>query len=182
MNSIERFIGEYSFLSNFYNTPVFYEGLRYQNSEAAFQAAKCLAAESDIDAYIQNHHLNVDQVDDRLRTSIQEVLTMQLRMPFTRMNGAEAKKSGSCCSLRPDWETCKEQIMLQIIRNKFTDHSLACLLLNTGDAVLIEGNTWNDRTWGMVNGKGKNLLGKILEKVRDELQEEQFYQDLEAIY
>ncbi len=33
---------EYFFLSNFYGTPVTYEGLTYQNNEAAFQAQKCL--------------------------------------------------------------------------------------------------------------------------------------------
>lgn len=35
------FQGEYFFLSNFYGAPVTYEGLTYQNNEAAFQAQKC---------------------------------------------------------------------------------------------------------------------------------------------
>ncbi len=38
---INSFRGEYSFLSNFYEVPVTYEGLTYQNSEAAYQAQKC---------------------------------------------------------------------------------------------------------------------------------------------
>ena len=38
---IDLFRGEYFFLSNFYEAPVEYEGLTYQNSEAAFQAQKC---------------------------------------------------------------------------------------------------------------------------------------------
>lgn len=37
---IDSFTGGYEFLSNFYNCPVIYNGLRYQNSEAAFQAQK----------------------------------------------------------------------------------------------------------------------------------------------
>lgn len=37
---IDSFTGEYEFLSNFYNCPVIYNGLRYQNSEAAYQAQK----------------------------------------------------------------------------------------------------------------------------------------------
>lgn len=37
---IDSFTGDYEFLSNFYNCPVIYNGLRYQNSEAAFQAQK----------------------------------------------------------------------------------------------------------------------------------------------
>lgn len=38
---IKQFRGEYSFLSNFYNAPIDYQGLTYQNNEAAFQAQKC---------------------------------------------------------------------------------------------------------------------------------------------
>ena len=39
---IDKFDGLYDFLSNFYECPVFYDGLWYRNSEAAFQAAKTL--------------------------------------------------------------------------------------------------------------------------------------------
>lgn len=39
---INNFKGVYSFLSNFYNYPVTYNGLTYLNSEAAFQAQKVL--------------------------------------------------------------------------------------------------------------------------------------------
>ena len=38
---IDSFRDEYSFLSNFYEAPVEYEGLTYQSSEAAYQAQKC---------------------------------------------------------------------------------------------------------------------------------------------
>ena len=38
---IDNFRGEYAFLSNFYEIPVTYEGITYQNNEAAFQAMKC---------------------------------------------------------------------------------------------------------------------------------------------
>lgn len=38
---IDSFRNEYFFLSNFYEVPVTYEGLTYQNNEAAFQAQKC---------------------------------------------------------------------------------------------------------------------------------------------
>lgn len=40
MNAIKEFRNEYYFLSNFYEAPVTYEGITYQNNEAAFQAAK----------------------------------------------------------------------------------------------------------------------------------------------
>lgn len=38
---INRFDGEYRFLSNFYEAPVTYHGVTYRNNEAAFQAQKC---------------------------------------------------------------------------------------------------------------------------------------------
>lgn len=37
---IDKFEGEYFFLSNFYESPVMYDGLVYNNNEAAFQAQK----------------------------------------------------------------------------------------------------------------------------------------------
>lgn len=38
---IVKFVGKDSFLSNFYEIPVEYNGIRYRNAEAAFQAQKC---------------------------------------------------------------------------------------------------------------------------------------------
>ncbi|MFL0441713.1 NADAR family protein [Bacillus subtilis] len=40
MYKIDEFRGRYYFLSNFYNSPVTYKGITYQNNEAAFQAMK----------------------------------------------------------------------------------------------------------------------------------------------
>ncbi|WP_242837734.1 NADAR domain-containing protein [Ruminococcus albus] len=42
-------------------------------------------------------------------------------------------------------------------------------LLATGGEELVEGNDWNDRIWGKVNGQGENRLGIIFMKVREEL-------------
>lgn len=35
---IDKFQGQWAFLSNFYSVPVDFDGIRYENSEAAFQA------------------------------------------------------------------------------------------------------------------------------------------------
>lgn len=45
MEPIHNFRGEYYFLSNFFYSPVTYNGKTYQNSEAAFQAQKTLSEE-----------------------------------------------------------------------------------------------------------------------------------------
>ena len=41
MDAITQFRGKYFFLSNFFSAPVYYRGIRFENNEAAFQAAKC---------------------------------------------------------------------------------------------------------------------------------------------
>ncbi len=38
---IDRFNGEYEFLSNFYETKITWQGITYRNVEAAYQAQKC---------------------------------------------------------------------------------------------------------------------------------------------
>jgi len=66
--------------------------------------------------------------------------------------------------------------MLDMLRQKFTRQTeLGQLLMATGDAELIEGNTWNDRFWGAVlkdeHWIGQNHLGRLLMQVRAELKE-----------
>ena len=72
--------------------------------------------------------------------------------------------------LRPDWEEVKDDIMRQAVLAKFSQHAdLEALLLGTGDAQLIE-HTKNDRYWGDGgDGRGKNMLGKILMEVREKM-------------
>ena len=92
------------------------------------------------------------------------------RKKYTRMNPSQAKLAGRNCKLRKDWEEIKEQTMYEIVKAKFTQNeALARLLLATGDAYLEEGNWWHDTTWGVCNGVGQNKLGKILMRVREEL-------------
>ena len=89
---------------------------------------------------------------------------------YTMMNPAQAKLVGRNCNLREDWEEIKEQTMYEIVKAKFTQNeALARLLLATGDAYLEEGNWWHDTTWGVCNGVSQNKLGKILMRVREEL-------------
>jgi hypothetical protein len=134
---INRFRGKYSFLSNFFDSPVTYNGITYLNSEAAFQAQKTF--------------------DDRER--------------FSYLPPASAKRLGRRVQMRKDWEIVKTDEMYKIVKAKFSQNEdLKNKLIETGDEYLEEGNTWGDRTWGTVNGVGENRLGKILMKVRKELQ------------
>jgi ribA/ribD-fused uncharacterized protein len=138
--AIDSFQGEYRFLSNFYPAETVFEGITYPTSEHAYQAAKSL--------------------DPAERQKIAALPTP-----------AEAKRAGRALpKLRDDWEQAKFDVMERCVRDKFTRHAdLRDKLLATGDAELIEGNTWGDRIWGVYEGQGENHLGRILMKVRAEL-------------
>ena len=79
---------------------------------------------------------------------------------------------GRRLKLRSDWEEIKDSVMYTCLISKFQDPEMRKKLLGTGDAVLIEGNNHGDRYWGMVNGEGKNKLGRLLMQVRSEIAEE----------
>jgi len=74
--------------------------------------------------------------------------------------------------LRADWETVKDNIMREAVRAKFSQHpSLRSLLLQTGDAELIE-HSKNDDYWADGgDGSGKNRLGQLLMELRANLRE-----------
>jgi len=81
----------------------------------------------------------------------------------------EAKREGNKVTLRPDWEAVKDNIMLTLLRIKFKIPELKTKLIDTGEEELIEGNYWGDRYWGVCGGTGKNMLGKLLMQVRNEI-------------
>lgn len=98
----------------------------------------------------------------------------------------EAKKIGRRIKIRSDWEQIKREVMMRILLAKFADPQMRDQLLATGDAVLIEGNTWGDTFWGCVAAEtrprmimplwgehkqwaGDNWLGRELMMVREVL-------------
>lgn len=94
----------------------------------------------------------------------------------------EAKQLGSLkgIPLDPDWEKVlftdtylgevryKDYIMYQILLVKFSQLHFRQKLLETGNRLLVEDSPW-DMYWGGRNG-GKNMLGKILMRIRLEIQ------------
>jgi N-glycosidase YbiA len=75
--------------------------------------------------------------------------------------------------LRADWEQVKDDVMREAVRQKFRTHKdIRQVLLDTGDEELIE-NAPGDYYWGCgADGSGKNMLGKLLMEVREELRKE----------
>lgn len=60
-----------------------------------------------------------------------------------------AKKLGRRVKIRPDFEANKLAVMGALLRVKFKDPSLHESLKSTGNRLLVEGNNWNDRYWGI---------------------------------
>ena len=86
----------------------------------------------------------------------------------------QAKDLGQSRSvpIRNDWDEVKEEVMLFALRRKFSNPKLKGLLLKTGKKQLVENSPY-DRYWGCgKDGGGKNRLGVLLMKVRDELKHE----------
>jgi len=148
MDDITDFRGQYGFLSNFYRAAVTFDGAEYPTVEHAFQAAK-------------TH-------DFAKRRIIRNAATP-----------SEAKRLGRRLQRRDDWYDISLWVMEDLVRQKFTRYpELRHQLLETGSAVLIEGNNWNDRFYGAVWDStrevwvGENHLGRILMKIRAELRNE----------
>lgn len=137
---IDKFFGEYRFLSNFFPASCMLDGIRYPTVEHAYQAAKTV--EEDLKLIIGS-----------------------------ATSAGKAKECGQRVSLREDWEDIKLEVMETCLRSKFRNPKMKYLLKQTGDAILEEGNTWGDTFWGICDGEGENHLGRLLMKIRKELQD-----------
>jgi len=151
-NTILEFKGKYRFLSNFYNVELVWEKIIWPSSEHAYQASK--------------------SADRATRIAISKVLNPATVKRIGR--GAEFVVNEKTYKVvtRSDWEQIKIKIMEEIVRAKFRQNSdLTLKLLDTGDSIIEEGNTWKDKFWGICppgSGDGRNELGKILMKIRNE--------------
>lgn len=97
---------------------------------------------------------------------------LEERIQFFNCEPGKAKRLGRKVRIRKDWESVKDQIMYEIVYDKFTrNYNLAQQLRDTGDQELVEGNAWRDTYWGICSGIGQNKLGKILMLVRDKINE-----------
>jgi len=134
---IEEFQGTYRWLSNFWPVPIVYDGITYESTEVAYQAAK---------------------TNNR-----------KVREIFAKLTAAESKTLGQNIIIRPDWDAVKLDVMEEVLRYKFSNSEMRRKLIATGDAELIEGNNWNDTFWGVCKGVGQNHLGKLIMKIRDEI-------------
>lgn len=148
---ILEFKDENRFLSNFFPVNIVLDEITYPTLEHAYQASK------------------TDDVTKRQWMS--EVPTP-----------GQAKRLGKFLTLRPNWESIRVAVMADLIVRKFNpnDHTSLCFeLMYTQPRILIEGNSWGDKFWGVSpvpptavpcpSAWGQNILGKLLMRRREEL-------------
>jgi N-glycosidase YbiA len=143
LKTIPEFQGEYRFLSNFWPCYLMYQDIVYPTAEHAYQAAK-----------VESHDIKI---------SIQNCPTPAAAKDYLETHQINPS---------PEWNIEKKLfVMEEILMIKFggKEPFLTRALLATGDADLVEGNSWNDSFWGVCNGKGENHLGRLLVKLREEL-------------
>lgn len=136
MNVVAEFDGEYAWLSNF-----------WQGAPLVYLGQQWKTLE---------HAFQAAKTDDEVwKRRIQHAATP-----------ARAKALGRQAPRRPDWDVARVQVMDALVRIKFKDPELRAKLLATGDAMLIEGNTWGDTFWGVCKGRGRNMLGRSIMQTR----------------
>lgn len=136
--------GQFCCFSNFSNFGVEWKNIRWPTSEHAYQAAKFM---------------------DSYPSIAQEILDAK--------SADEAKKIAhhNHDKIPEDWDSQKIKIMEEICSNKLRQHPYIMmeLLLHTGNGVIVETSPKDD-FWGWGPGKdGRNELGKIWMRLRDEL-------------
>jgi len=141
--------------SNFFPVEIEVDGKKYTSSEHFFQSSKFIydkAGEEEI------------KRAEYIRTQPTAILAYK------------AGKTKTGAKINPNWLIDRDDVMRKIVKIKFTTiPDLREKLLKTRKARLIEASPY-DSYWGnkMVGGvPGKNMLGKILEEVRDLIQKEE---------
>ncbi len=134
---------ENGWLANFSSHPIKLDGVIYKTVEHFFQAQKFSE-----------------------KAIVNEILNAQT--PKEAKAIAKQKRN----IRRTDWGIIKEEIMYRGIKTKFSQYNeLKKLLLLTDEKVLIEKSD-EDYYWGIGNnGTGKNRMGELLMKLRNELKD-----------
>lgn len=136
MKKINKFVGEYNFLCNFYPSPFDIGGRVFPTVEHGFQAFK---------ATNTTHFEVIAEADSpgKAKSLGNQVV---LRSDWEDMKVSIMR--------------------LCLVKKFTHNPELHKKLLETRDAYLEEGNNHGDTIWGTVNGEGQNLLGELLMEVR----------------
>jgi ribA/ribD-fused uncharacterized protein len=99
----------------------------------------------------------------------QRVKDSRARNKFSRLSGNKARAKAIQAEPVEDWDENINHYMEKVLKAKFSDPKMMKLLNSTKGCKLINTNTYRDDYWGVYMGKGKNVLGRLLMKIRDEV-------------
>lgn len=142
---IDAFDGDDEWLSNFFDSPLLWQGMWFPTAEAAFQAGKTL--------------------DMNLRQEIANAHTPGQAKYLGRSLALRPRWNSQL----------RYQVMDEVLAAKFTVPDLAARLVGTGTALLVEGNRHHDDHWGDCacrrhrSRPGRNELGRALMRRRAQL-------------
>lgn len=152
---------KYGEFSNFYKSPITWDGKMYPTSEHLYQCLKF----PDFPEY-----------QEIIRTA--KTPNMAKIIARQKVGGGYAWRTslnkyiqeGLSKGVRPhsDWELFKESIMQFVLILKFQQHPRLLKLLLSTESLEIGEDSPYDMVWGM---HGKNLLGKILMDLRTRFRE-----------
>lgn len=147
---ITQFHGETRWLSNFWIIPggITYRGLHAETTEHLYQALKCV------------------RLEDAL-------WILESKSPRVAKRRGHEIELNDPSHIRQDWSQAKVRLMAELTALKFQEPGLRQKLVDTGGALIIEGNPWHDTFWGCCNCgghkghetedlHGQNNLGRIL--------------------
>lgn len=143
--AIDKFRGEYAFLSNFYPCEFWFDNVLYKSSEHFYMSMKT----------------DDPELRQRIIDTPNAYKAKKLGSTVQLVENWKDKKFNVMCVA----------VHNKFIQNPH----LAQMLLDTGDIELVENNTWHDNVWGnCVCGdckftKGQNHLGSTLMRMRDYL-------------
>ena len=140
--------GKYGCFSNFYKKNFVVDGIVWHTSEHLYQYRKI--------KFLQSIG---EQVSEEFLQSIIDAKTPKEVKARGHLNLNNIGK----------WNDIKVSEMMNILREKFKYERFKYILLETGDATIIESSAY-DTFWGDGRFKnGLNMLGKCLMRLREEL-------------
>jgi len=109
--------------------------------------------------YVQAQRFNCSEIQAEVREST---------YPFSAKTIARERPE----ALRPDWHEIRDAVVEKAVRSKFQSHpDLSEKLCATGEAEIIEASAMSHHWGAGADGLGKNILGRILMKIRQDIKE-----------
>ncbi len=136
--------GKYAIFSNFAYTPLIIGGLEYKTSEHYFQSMKFFETDPEYAEEIRN-----------------------AKTPLESKRLGNSKEH----TIHPFWTTRNDSESIKVMRRvlfckAFQNKKFFNLLVESGNAEIMENSPW-DGFWGVGRtGNGRNMLGKLLMEVR----------------